>query len=135
MAKVTGIDHLVLRVGNFKRSKKFYDDLLGFLGFKSIGNYPDAAGWHNGLTGLWIQAAEGSGEKRLHKTGDIGFHHYAFKLAWRKQVDELYKFLKKRKIKVVDAPAEYPEYGGKYYAVFFLDPDGMKLEGMHCLPK
>ena len=33
--------------------------------------------------------------------------------------------------RVLDAPAEYPEYGEDYYAVFFADPDGMKLELVH----
>lgn len=32
---------------------------------------------------------------------------------------------------VVDAPAAYPGYGEGYHAVFFLDPDGLKLEAMH----
>ncbi len=34
-------------------------------------------------------------------------------------------------ITVLDPPAEYPEYGPQYYAVFFADPDGMKLEVVH----
>ena len=29
---------------------------------------------------------------------------------------------------VLDAPADYPKYGPGYYAVFFADPDGLKLE-------
>ena len=33
---------------------------------------------------------------------------------------------------VVDPPGEY--YGGNYYAVYFTDPDGMKLEGMIWAP-
>jgi len=32
---------------------------------------------------------------------------------------------------ILDAPAEYPIYGPNYYAVFFADPDGMKLELVH----
>jgi NAD-dependent oxidoreductase involved in siderophore biosynthesis len=35
---------------------------------------------------------------------------------------------------VVDPPADYPDYGDGYYAVFFTDPDGLKLEGMVCKP-
>jgi catechol 2,3-dioxygenase-like lactoylglutathione lyase family enzyme len=34
MPRVVGVDHIVLSVGNFARSKQFYDKLLGFLGFK-----------------------------------------------------------------------------------------------------
>ena len=33
---------------------------------------------------------------------------------------------------VLDAPAEYPQYGAGYYAVFFSDPDGLKLEFVHA---
>ena len=29
---------------------------------------------------------------------------------------------------ILDAPAEYPQYSTGYYAVFFTDPDGLKLE-------
>ena len=29
---------------------------------------------------------------------------------------------------ILDAPADYPRYGPTYYAVFFADPDGLKLE-------
>jgi glyoxylase I family protein len=29
---------------------------------------------------------------------------------------------------ILDAPADYPQYGLPYYAVFFADPDGLKLE-------
>ena len=31
-------------------------------------------------------------------------------------------------VTVLDAPAEYPQCAPDYYAVFFADPDGMKLE-------
>jgi hypothetical protein len=33
-------------------------------------------------------------------------------------------------VTVLDAPAEY-DYEPGYYAVFFTDPDGMKLEFLH----
>ena len=33
--------------------------------------------------------------------------------------------------RVLDPPAEYPAYAPGYYAVFFGDPDGIKLEVAH----
>ena len=90
------------------------------------------AGWSNGKTLFWIAAADARGKKRKYRKGDIGFHHYAFELASRKDVDELGAFLEKHDMTVVDPPGEY--YDRCYYAVYFTDPDGMKLEGMVYKP-
>ena len=127
MVRVVGIDHIATRVADFKKSKVFYSRLFEFLGFKVLDEYEDAIGWTNGETRFWIGAADAKGRKRKHRIGDIGFHHYAFQLRSRKDVDDLQSFLKQLGAKIVD-PAD--EYYDDYYAVFFLDPDGLKLEGM-----
>ena len=134
LAKV-GIDHLVLRVGDLEVSRRFYGGLLGFLGFELEWDLGDTLGWNNWETMMWIVQADAEGVKHPHRRGDIGFHHYAFELGSRKDVDDLYKYLKKTKAVIVDPPADYPSYGEGYYAVFFEDPDGMKLEGMYFLEK
>lgn len=127
MVRVVGIDHISLRVSDFEKSKTFYDPLMKFLGFKVLDAYPDQMGWTNGKTRLWIGQADAKGRKHKHRIGDVGFHHYAFELESRKDVDALHVFVKKLGAKIVD-PAD--EYYDDYYAVFFLDPDGLKLEGM-----
>jgi catechol 2,3-dioxygenase-like lactoylglutathione lyase family enzyme len=134
MARVVGIDHLVIRVSNFARSKRFYDAVLGCLGFKLKYDYAGHAGWSNGKTLFWIGEADAEGKKHPHRAGNIGFHHYAFELSRRRDVDELYELLKSKRVRVVDPPADYPDYGAGYYAVYFLDPDGLKLEGMYFPP-
>jgi catechol 2,3-dioxygenase-like lactoylglutathione lyase family enzyme len=134
MPRVVGIDHLVIRVSDFAASKRFYNHVLGTLGFKLKYEYGDAAGWSNGKTLFWIGEADEEGKKHKHRAGNIGFHHYAFELSKRGDVDELYAALTKKNITVVDPPADYPEYGDGYYAVYFLDPDGLKLEGMVFQP-
>ena len=131
MPRVVGIDHLVLSVSDLGRSKRFYDKVLGFLGFKRKYDYPGMAGWSNGKTLFWIAAAGPKGRKRYRK-GDVGFHHYAFELATRADVDALGAFLRENRMTVLDPPGEY--YGHHYYAVYFADPDGMKLEGMIWAP-
>ncbi len=37
-------------------------------------------------------------------------------------------FLQELGATVLDAPADYPQYRPGYYAEFFADPDGLKLE-------
>jgi catechol 2,3-dioxygenase-like lactoylglutathione lyase family enzyme len=133
MARVVGIDHLVLSVGDFARSKAFYGKVLGFLGFKLKHEYPDMAGWSNGKTLFWIAAADSQGRWRKYRKGDIGFHHYAFELASRRDVDALGAFLADNNMRVADPPGSY-NGDDQYYAVFFTDPDGMRLEAMHYGP-
>jgi len=124
VSKVVGIDHISIRVRDYEKSKAFYSKLFTFLGFEISDEYPSTIGWTNGKTRYWIAPAEG---RKQYKIGDVGLHHYAFELRHRKDVDALQAFLEKEKVRIVD-PAD--EYYDDYYAVFFLDPDGIKLEGM-----
>lgn len=123
-SRVVGIDHISIRVSDYEKSKAFYAKLFAFLGFELSDDYGTTIGWTNGRTRYWIAPAEG---RRSHRIGDVGFHHYAFELRRRKDVDALQAFLEKEKVRIVDPAAEYYD---DYYAVFFLDPDGLKLEGM-----
>ena len=50
-------------------------------------NTTDAIGWTNGKTRFWIGPADAEGRKRKYRVGDVGFHHYAFQLRSRKDVD------------------------------------------------
>jgi catechol-2,3-dioxygenase len=110
MPRVVGIDHLVLSVGD-----------------------ADMVGWSNRKTLFWIAQADAQGRKHKHRKGDIGFHHYAFELSSRKDVDALGAFLVKHGMTIIDPPGEY--YDSAYCAVYFTDPDGMKLEGMVYKPR
>ena len=122
--KVVGIDHISIRVSDYEKSKAFYGRLFEFLGFEISDEYPNTIGWTNGKTRYWIAPAEG---RQKYKIGDVGLHHYAFERRNRRDVDALQAFLEKEKVRIVDPADEYYE---DYYAVFFLDPDGIKLEGM-----
>ena len=135
MPRVVGIDHLAIRVSDFEASRRFYDRLLHFLGFVREWEFDRTVGWNNGVTMVWITEADAEGRKAPHRTGDIGYHHYAFELGAREEVDELGAFLEREGVTVVDPPTAYPSYGEGYYAVFFLDPDGLKLEAMYFLEK
>ena len=105
------------------------------MGFVRDWEFGEVVGWDNGETMYWITQADAEGRRHPHRTGNIGYHHYAFELASRGQVDQLHAFLVRHDVEVVDPPAEYPDYGEGYYAVFFLDPDGLKLEAMHFAEK
>ena len=127
MVRVVNIDHISVRVSDFARSKKFYAALFDFLGFEVLDEFEDAIGWTNGKTRYWIGAADTQGRKHKHRIGETGWHHYAFELRSRRDVDALQSFLEEQGARIVDPAGEYYD---DYYAVYFLDPDGLKLEGM-----
>src|SRR3990172_10081435 len=107
MVRVVGVDHLVVSVGDFEKSKAFYAPLMEFLGFDVEGEYEGMMGWANGKTLFWIAQADAEGKKHKHRKGDIGFHHYAFELSSRNAVDTLGAFLKAHDMRVLDPPGEY----------------------------
>ena len=122
------LGHIKISVRDFGESRKFYGQLFDFIGWKMVTDEYDGAGWAspNGF-GFWLVPAEI--QNHPYKFGAPGWHHFCFKAPSRKQVDRLYnEFILPNNIQVFDAPAAYPQYTADYYAVFFADPDGMKLE-------
>ena len=61
---------------------------------------------------------------------EVGLHHLAFDAVSRSAVDERAEWLLARDAEIESGPKEYAYQLG-YYAVFFYDPDGIKLEIVH----
>ena len=55
----------------------------------------------------------------------------AFRAETRAQIDALGRDIPAMGGTILDPPREYPDYVPGYYAVFFADPDGIKLELVH----
>ena len=68
---------------------------------------------------------------RDHDRYSAGLHHLGWHAASRDDVDRLHALLVGMGARILDAPAEYPAYGAGYDALFFADPDGLKLEFVH----
>ncbi|MGH2980815.1 MAG: VOC family protein, partial [Solirubrobacterales bacterium] len=60
----------------------------------------------------------------------LGLHHLAFEAPSRKVVDEAARWLRDQGAEIEGGPGER-HYTPGYYAVFFFDPDGIKLEVVH----
>jgi catechol 2,3-dioxygenase-like lactoylglutathione lyase family enzyme len=56
-----------------------------------------------------------------------GLHHLAFHVSNRQEVDEVHERAVAAGAEVLHAPREWP-YAPRYYATFFLDPDGFRVE-------
>jgi catechol 2,3-dioxygenase-like lactoylglutathione lyase family enzyme len=126
------VHHVDLTVADPERSRPFYEAVLGFMGYR-LGN-SDARGYDFDLVppgsgfSIGIKRAQGPNAARPHDRYAPGLHHLAWQAASRADVDALHVLLVNIGAVVLDAPADYPQYGAGYYAVFFADPDGIKLE-------
>lgn len=127
------IDHLDLTVRDPGKSRGFYEAVLGFMGYTRIQRHEDGfdfdmPGERDWRCSIGLRKSRGDSENRAHDRYSPGLHHVAFYAHVRSDVDRLHEVLIEIGAVVLDAPAEYPQYGTSYYAVFFADPDGLKLE-------
>jgi len=130
--EVLGLDHMDLTVNDVPVSLAFYEKVLGKLGFRRVGPGESSdAIFANGLTSISVRGPSEEQRGARFDRYRVGLHHLALRAARRQDVDQFHAFLLREGLPVLDAPALYPQYGDDYYAVFFPDPDGMKLELVH----
>ena len=135
MRPMEPIDHLDLVVSDLDRSVRFYAGLLRPFGYADSGPITG----ERGERVIYIERPTGTGaiglRERQSKSGDVdryalGMHHLAFKATSREMVDERAEWLRRNGVELESEPREY-DYSPGYYAVFFFDPDGLKLEIVH----
>jgi catechol 2,3-dioxygenase-like lactoylglutathione lyase family enzyme len=127
VVEVTAVDHIYVAVRDLERSLRFYDAVMRLLGFKK-GTMPVAgephAHYFNRVTQYTIRPARG---EDAHDPYRPGLHHLCFRVATPGNVDAAAAALRAIGVDAT-APATYPEYAPDYYATFFSDPDGIRLE-------
>jgi glyoxylase I family protein len=129
----TGVHHVDLVVSSIERSLPFYSELLGPLGFHTVSEVEGERGetiWYLGGPGSAIGLREAQTGSPPYDRYRVGLHHVAFEAGSRAVVDECAAWLRAREVELESEPQEYT-YSPGYYAVFFYDPDGLKLEVVH----
>jgi catechol 2,3-dioxygenase-like lactoylglutathione lyase family enzyme len=128
-----GVHHVDLVVSSIERSLPFYRELLGPLGWHGISEVEGERGetiWYisGPVTAIGLREVQsGDGEYDRYR---VGLHHLAFEATSRAAIDERADWLRSAGAVLESEPQEYT-YSPGYYAVFFYDPDGMKLEIVH----
>jgi glyoxylase I family protein len=129
----TGVHHVDLVVSSIERSLAFYSELLGPLGFHRVSEVEGERGetiWYLSGPGTSVGLREVQSESGDYDRYRIGLHHLAFEAVSRSDVDERAAWLRAQNVELESEPQEYTYIPG-YYAVFFYDPDGLKLEIVH----
>jgi len=127
MTYLIGIDHIYLTVTDFVRSEVYYDRLMAALGLKkgdkAIGGETHA----HYVTPTFQLSIRGARTDRAFDAYSAGLHHLCFQAENPAAVDACFRILCDLNLSPT-TPAYYPEYNPEYYATFFEDPDGIRLE-------
>jgi ankyrin repeat protein/catechol 2,3-dioxygenase-like lactoylglutathione lyase family enzyme len=127
--EVIGIDHLYLAVRSLERSEVFYDrvmlQVLGYRKGRSLIDGEPHAHYFNRHFGFSLRTAHARTPD--HDPYAPGMHHVCFRVLDERAVDRAAAELRALGIET-SAPRSYPEYATDYYALFFVDPDGIRLE-------
>jgi glyoxylase I family protein len=128
---MAGIHHVFLSVKDLERSRAFYAQLMPTLGYGGRWDWDTSSGWLSAGGSFWIKQADAQYAGDTFSKDRVGLCELAFRADSREHVDALARDVVTFGGKILDAPREYPEYVPGYYAVFFADPDGIKLELVH----
>lgn len=129
----TGVDHFDLVVSDLDRSLEFYRALLAPLGYTRASEIVGERGERvvylggTGMVSVSLRAAQTPGPYDRYR---VGIHHVAFAASSRETVDERLRWAHGHGVEIESEPREY-DYSPGYYAGFFYDPDGIKLEIVH----
>ncbi|MEJ7875317.1 MAG: VOC family protein [Solirubrobacterales bacterium] len=132
-----GVDHLDLVVSDLERSLAFYQALLRPLGYTRLSEIEGERGERvlyigreGGMGSVSLRERQSQAREVPYDRYDLGIHHIGFSAPSREVVDERAEWLRDQGAEIESGPEEY-EYTHGYYAVFFGDPDGLKLEILH----
>lgn len=144
MAINGALSHIDISVGYPEKSIPFYETLLTSLDYRRWrvdlpdfqGEAPIRATWMlkypgGAWFGIEVRPAREGARDRKYDRYEPGPHHIAFHADSQERVDLVHERMVAIGATVLDPPADYSGQTGYeegYYAVFFEDPDGQKLE-------
>jgi catechol 2,3-dioxygenase-like lactoylglutathione lyase family enzyme len=130
---IRGLGHVDLVCRDLERSLAFYAHVFGPLGLQEPAFFEGERGeqiyylrFPRPLSGsLGLRQALEEQEFELYAPG---FHHVALTVDTREDVDAAHAAAVEAGAAVLHPPREWPQYHPQYYATFFEDPDGFRIE-------
>lgn len=128
LVEVIGIDHIYLSVSDIAASETYYDqvlaEILGFRKNKFMLNGYAHIQYYNRQFGFVVRPAK---VEAPFSADTPGLHHFCFRVQSEEDVDKVAAVMRQRGLQV-SIPQYHKEYAPDYYAIYFTDPDGVKLE-------
>ena len=138
------LSHIDMTISDPERSIPFYESFFEALGWRRFrsdlpdfsGPKPRRAAWFvryasGAFFGIEVRPARAESRDVSHDRYAPGLHHMAFHAESPEDVDRIHQRMQASGATVLDPPVDYSGqqgYGDGYYAAFYADPDGIKLE-------
>ena len=123
MIRVLGIDHVALSVSDLERSLKFYTEVLGLKITERENQKPGVEYFLDcGTSLVGLIQGDPKGDNHVLQDGGLGGNHFSFR-AHTSDFDHIVEEIRSRGITIT-----YLKKREKSWSLYFLDPDGNKLE-------
>jgi catechol 2,3-dioxygenase-like lactoylglutathione lyase family enzyme len=119
------LEHLDISVSDLQRSGEFWGAFLKDLGYREFAKSATGWSWTNDESTVFLLQAEPEYLQPPYHRKRVGLNHLAFGVSDPKDVDAFAARLKERNIPLLYGG---PRSGRTTYAVFFEDPDRIKIE-------
>ena len=129
----TGVFHVDLVVSDIDRALRFYRGVFGPLGWHGVHEIPGERGEtihyvHGpGSTIGLRQAPDGAASLPVDRYR-VGMHHMCMEAPTEEELYAAAERIVALGGTISAGPRHFPEYREGYHAVYFFDPDGIKLE-------
>lgn len=127
MIEINGMAHIILTVSQWEKARKFYGELLPFLGLKKVFDGNNFLYHVGGRTAVGIQRAAPEHEGERFVQNRVGLHHFCLRARAREDVDKIAGKLRSMGAFIDRGPVE-GNFAPGYYYIVFEDPDGIRLE-------
>ncbi|WP_409292952.1 VOC family protein [Peribacillus sp. SCS-37] len=122
------IHHIELNVSDLRISTAFWGWFLEELGYKLFQEWESGQSWRIGETYIvFVQTEDRFMDIPYHRSR-TGLNHLAFHADSRRQVDDITRKLREKGIPILYEDKHPFAGGNEHYAVFFEDPDRLKVE-------
>ena len=119
------IDHVSVAVRDLAASTRFYEAVLGALGFSALERRPATVGFGKQYAEFWINL-RADAEPAAANSGA----HICFRARGTERVDKFHAAALAYGGRSDGAPALRPQHGDGYYAAFIRDLDGNRIEAV-----
>jgi catechol 2,3-dioxygenase-like lactoylglutathione lyase family enzyme len=118
------LHHVSVGVADVERAAKFYDAVLGTLGYKRVMEFmPYALAYGETAPSFWIGLPH---DQKSASSGNGA--HVGFSARTKAAVDKFHATALAHGGSDNGAPGSRPDYGPDYYGAFVIDIDGNKIE-------